>query len=163
MPTMEECTDVYDGTHVSISFSSVAFSSSLTTGRDLSAFWVVDSAYSINITVFLGDFITFEPPSGSSRIGSVGVNVHGIGTVGLTISLVFGQIIHRTIHAMCTPDLSSRSAHRIKRLLIVSWMQSYCGHECLFSTDFDLGLLVVPKGMRVLKLSGNGLYMLSNC
>jgi hypothetical protein len=37
MPALEECTDVYDDTKVSISFTSVAFFSSLTPGRDLSA------------------------------------------------------------------------------------------------------------------------------
>jgi hypothetical protein len=35
VPTLEKCTGVYDDTEVSLSFSSVAFSSSLTPGRDL--------------------------------------------------------------------------------------------------------------------------------
>jgi hypothetical protein len=41
---LEECTNEYDDTEVSVPFSSVAFSSSLAPGRDLSQFWVVDSA-----------------------------------------------------------------------------------------------------------------------
>jgi hypothetical protein len=36
LPTLEECTDEYDDTEVSVPFSLVAFSSSLTPGRDLS-------------------------------------------------------------------------------------------------------------------------------
>jgi hypothetical protein len=63
MPTMQDCTCEYDDTEVSVPFSSVAFSSSLTPGHDLSQFWVVDSACSINLTAFRGDFATFIPPS----------------------------------------------------------------------------------------------------
>jgi hypothetical protein len=37
-PTLEECTDEYDDTEVSVPFSYVAFSSSLTPGRNLSQF-----------------------------------------------------------------------------------------------------------------------------
>jgi hypothetical protein len=62
LPTLEGCTDEYDDTEVSVPFSSVAFSSSLTPGRDLSQFWVVDSACSINLTAFRGDFVTSPPP-----------------------------------------------------------------------------------------------------
>jgi hypothetical protein len=42
LPTLEDCTDEYDDTEVSIPFISVAFLYSLTSGRDLSQFWVVD-------------------------------------------------------------------------------------------------------------------------
>jgi hypothetical protein len=62
LPTLEECTDEYDDTEVSVPFSSVAFSSSLTLGRNLSQFWVVDSACSINLTAFKSDFVRFTPP-----------------------------------------------------------------------------------------------------
>jgi hypothetical protein len=62
LPTLEECTE-YDDTEVSVPFSSVAFSSSVTPGRNLSQFWVVDSACSINLTAFKGDFVRFTPPS----------------------------------------------------------------------------------------------------
>jgi hypothetical protein len=62
IPTLEDCTDECDDTEVSVPFISVAFSSSLTPGRDLSQFWVVDSACSINLTAFRGDFVTFTPP-----------------------------------------------------------------------------------------------------
>jgi hypothetical protein len=36
LPTLEDCTDEYDDTEVSVPFNSVAFSSSITLGRDLS-------------------------------------------------------------------------------------------------------------------------------
>jgi hypothetical protein len=62
LPTLEDCTDEHDDTEVSIPFISVAFSSPLTPGHDLSQFWVVDSACSINLTVFRDDFVTFNPP-----------------------------------------------------------------------------------------------------
>jgi hypothetical protein len=62
LPTLEDCTDEYDDTEVSVPFSSVAFSSSLTPGRDLSQLWVVYSACSINLTAFRGDFAMFTPP-----------------------------------------------------------------------------------------------------
>jgi hypothetical protein len=38
LPTLEDCTDDYDDTEVSVPFSYVAFSSSLTPGRDPSQF-----------------------------------------------------------------------------------------------------------------------------
>jgi hypothetical protein len=140
---------VYDDTEVSLSFHSVAFSSSLAPGRDLSIFRVVDSACSINLTTCRDDFVTFEPPSGSTRIAGVGAHVHGSGIVRLAIPRVSGHIIH----ALFALDLSSRSAQRIGRLLIGSWMQSHCGCEFLFPADYDIGLLVVPTRMGVLKPS----------
>jgi hypothetical protein len=45
---------------------------------------------------------------------------------------------------MFTPDLSSRCALRIGRLLSVRWMQSHNGREFVFPTDYDSGLVVVP-------------------
>jgi hypothetical protein len=62
LPTLEECTDEYDDTEVSVPSSSVTFSSFLTPGRNLSQFLVVDSACSINLTAFRGDFVGFTPP-----------------------------------------------------------------------------------------------------
>jgi hypothetical protein len=61
---------------------------------------------------------------------------------------------------MYTPDLSSRYAQRIGRLLSVTWMKSHSGCEFLFPNDSDTCLLVVPAGMGVLEPSGNGLYLL---
>jgi hypothetical protein len=52
LPTLEECTDKYDDAEVSVRFSFVAFSSSITHGRDLPQYWVVESACSINLTAF---------------------------------------------------------------------------------------------------------------
>jgi hypothetical protein len=79
LPTLEDCTDEYDDTEVSVPFSSIAFSSSLTPGRELSQFWVVNSACSINLTAFRSDLTTFMPPSAPSRVGGVGVDVKGSG------------------------------------------------------------------------------------
>jgi hypothetical protein len=144
LPTLEDCTDEYDDTEVSVPFSSVAFSPSLTPGRDLSQFWVVDSACSINLTAFRGDFVTSPPPSAPSRVGGVGVDVKGSGSVRIAVRLAYGLLIHRTINAIHTPCMSSRSTQRIGRLLSVRWMQSHSGCEFIFPTDCDNGLLVVP-------------------
>jgi hypothetical protein len=54
---------------------------------------------------------------------------------------------------MYTPDLSSRFAQRIGRLLSVSWMQSHNGCEFIFPTDSDTDLLVVPTEIGVLEVS----------
>jgi hypothetical protein len=126
MPTLEDCIDEYDDTEVSVPFNSVAFSSSLSPGRDLSQFWVIDSAC-FNLTAFRGDFTTCAPPSAPSRVGGVGVDVKGSGSMRISVWLASGQLIHRTVHALYTPDMSSRSAQRIGRLLSVIWMQSHSG------------------------------------
>jgi hypothetical protein len=81
MPTLEECTDDFDDTEVSVPFSSVALSSSFAPGRDLSQFWVVDSACSINLDAFRRDFVTLYPPATPSRVGGAGVDVKGNSTV----------------------------------------------------------------------------------
>jgi hypothetical protein len=91
-----------------------------------------------------------HPPSTRSRVGGVGVDVKGMGLVRMSIRLASGQFIHRTIHALYTPDLSSRNAQRIGRLLSVIWMQSHSDCAFLFPTDFDTSRLVVPTGMSVL-------------
>jgi hypothetical protein len=144
LPTLEDCTIEYDDTEVNVPFNSVAFSSSFTHGRDLSQFWVVDSACSINLTVFRGDFSTFTPPSAPSRVGGVGVDVKGSGSVRISIPLAYDHTIHRTIHAMYTPYISSRFAQRIGILLSVNWMQSHSGCDFLVPTDSDTRLLMVP-------------------
>jgi hypothetical protein len=117
LPIFEDCTDEYYDTEVSVPFTSDVFSSSITSDRDLSQHWVVDSAYSINLTAFRTDFSTFALPSTRSRVGGVGVDVKGSGSVRMSIRLACGHVIHRTIHALYTPDLSSRSTQRIGRLL----------------------------------------------
>jgi hypothetical protein len=132
LPTLEDWTYEYDDIEVSVPFNSVAFSSSLAPGRDLSQFWVVDSACSINLTALRSDFVTFATPSALSCVGGVGVDVKGSGQVRISIRLAFGQTILRTIHALYTPDLSSRFAQHIGRLLSVSWMQSHNGCEFLY-------------------------------
>jgi hypothetical protein len=90
MPTLEKFTKELDDSKVSVPFTFVAFSSSITPSRDLSQFWVVDSACSINLTAFRYDFITFNPPATPSRVGMVGVDVKGGGRVRLSILLASG-------------------------------------------------------------------------
>jgi hypothetical protein len=100
------------------------------------------------------------PPSAPSRVGGVGVDVKGGGSVRISVRLASGQLNHRTVHALYTPDMSSPSAKRIDRLLSVSWMQSHSGSEFLFPTNTDTGLLVVPTRMGVLEPSCNCIYLL---
>jgi hypothetical protein len=90
LPTLEECTNEYDDTEVSVPSTSAAFSSSITPGRDLSQYWVVDSAYSINFTAFRIDFSTFTPPSTRFRVGGVGIDVKGSVSVRMSIRLASG-------------------------------------------------------------------------
>jgi hypothetical protein len=90
LPTLADCADDYDDDEVSVPFSSVAFSSSLAPSRNLSQLWVVDSASSINITAFRDDFVKFTPPSAPSRVGGVGVDVKGSGSMRISVKLAFG-------------------------------------------------------------------------
>jgi hypothetical protein len=119
MPILEECTDEFDDSKVNGSFTSIAFSSLITPGRNFSQFWAVDSACSINLTAFRHYFVTFDQPDTPSRVGGVGVDVKASGTVRLSILLASIRIIHRIVHVLYTLDLSSRSAQRIGRLLSV--------------------------------------------
>jgi hypothetical protein len=130
-PSERDCTDEYDDTEVGTTFCSVALSASTPPGRDLSNLMVIDSACSINLTAFRSDFVSFDPPSGTSRVGGVGVDVLRSGNVEISIPLVSGQTIRRTFHALYTPDLSARSAQRIGRLLSVSSMHFHNGCEFL--------------------------------
>jgi hypothetical protein len=85
-----------------------------------------------------------SPPSAPSRVGGVGVDVKDSGYVRISVRLASGELIHRTLHALYTPDMSSRSAQRIGMLLSISWMQSHNGCEFVFPTDSDTSILVVP-------------------
>jgi hypothetical protein len=93
-------------------------------------------------------------------VGGVGVDVKGSGYVRIFVRLVSGPLIHRTLYALYTHDMSSRCAQRIGRLLDVSWVQSHSGCEFVFPTDSETCLLVVPTCVGVLEPSGNGLYLL---
>ena len=84
----------------------------------------------------------FTPPSAPTRIGGVGVDVKCNGSVRISVRLATCLLIHRIVHALYTPGLSSRYAQGIGRLLSVSWTHSGC--EFFFPYDFDIGLLVVP-------------------
>jgi hypothetical protein len=90
LPALEDCADDYDDDEVSVPFIYVAFSSSLAPGRNLSQFWVVDSACSISLTAFRDDFVEFTPPSAPSRVGGVGVDVKGSGPVRISVRLASG-------------------------------------------------------------------------
>jgi hypothetical protein len=100
--------DEYDDTEVGTSFASVAFASAASTVADLSDYWVVDSACSVNLTSFRSDFSEFHPSSRRSTVGGVGVTVQGSGTVRIPICLISGRTVFRRVHALYTPDLSSR-------------------------------------------------------
>jgi hypothetical protein len=45
-----------------------------------------------------GDFVTFEPSSGSSRVCGLGVDVLGSGTIQIAIPIVYGQIVRCNVH-----------------------------------------------------------------
>jgi hypothetical protein len=68
LPTPKDFADDCDDDEMSVPFNSLAFSSSLAPNRNLSQFWVVDSACSINLTALRDDFVEFTPPSASSRM-----------------------------------------------------------------------------------------------
>jgi hypothetical protein len=135
--------DEYDGTEVGTSFASVAFASATAHVADLSDYWVVDSACSVNLTSFQSDFPEFHSSSRRSTVGGVGVTVQGSRTVRIPICLISGRTVFRRVHALYTPDLSSRYAQRISRLLSVSWMQKHSGCEFSFPTNTDSGMLLV--------------------
>jgi hypothetical protein len=122
--------------------------------------WVIDYTYSINLTGFRSYFVKFNPPTVPSRVGGVSVDVNGSGTVQITVPLAYGLSIYRTIRALYTPDMQTRSAQRIGRLLNVNWMQTHCDREYVCSTLSKTGMLMVPTGIDVLTPSGNGLYLL---
>jgi hypothetical protein len=86
--------------------------------------------------------------------------VQGSGTVRIPICLVSGQTVFRRVKALYTPNLSSRYAQNISRLLSVSWMQKHSGCKFSFPTNIDSGMLHVTTRMGMLIPSGNGLYLL---
>ena len=100
---------------MSVPFSFVAFSSSLTPGRDLSQFWVANSACSINLTAFRSDYVTFDPPSVSSRVGGVSGTIHALISKGYTEMPspgLIGDISH-----IYTPVLPEQRAPAVYPLL----------------------------------------------
>jgi hypothetical protein len=92
-------------------------------------------------------------------MGGVGVDVRGSDKVQIAFFVVSREIMHRIVHALYTPDRSSRYPQRIGRLLSVNSMQSHNGCGFNFSTDSQVGVLLVPTGIGVLKPPGNGLYL----
>jgi hypothetical protein len=152
--------DEFDDTKVGISFAFVAFTSSASSIADMSYYWVVDSACSVNLNAFRSDFSEFHPSSRRNTVGGVGVTVQGSGTVRIPICLVSGQTAFRRVHALYILDLSSRSAQHISRLLSVSLMQKHSGCELSFPTNTDSGMLLVTTGIGMLIPSGNGLHLL---
>jgi hypothetical protein len=142
-PREYDMEDEYDDIAVSTSFAYVAFASSPSYVGDLSGYWVVYSAYSVNLTAFRSDFLDFHPPSRRSTYGGVGVTVQGSGTVRIPMYLVSGQTVFRRVHALNAPDLSARYAHNISRLLSVSWMQKHSRCEFEFPTNTYSGMLLV--------------------
>jgi hypothetical protein len=152
--------DEYDDTEVSVSLTSVAFTSSASSVANLSDYSVVDSAYSVSLTAFRSDFSEFNPSSRHSTVGGVGVSVKDSGLVRAPIYLVSCQKVVRHVHALYTPDLSLGAAQKISRLLSVSYMQKQCGCEFSFPTNSDSSMLLATTFMGMLVPSGNGLYLL---
>jgi hypothetical protein len=110
----------YDDTGVCVSFTSVAFTSHSSSFIDLSIYWVVDSACSVNLTTFRYDFPKLSPSSRHSTIGGVGLSVLGRGIVRVPICFVSCKTVFRHVHSLYTLDLSSRSAQKTRRLLSVT-------------------------------------------
>jgi hypothetical protein len=120
---------------------------------------VVDSACSINLTTFQIDFVTFAPPTVPSRVGGVGRDDKGIGSVHISIMLASGHAIHRTIHALYTPTFHLA----MPSTLVASSMSVGCnciavGNPVFLVTLTLASLIMVPTWMGVLEPSGNGLY-----
>jgi hypothetical protein len=142
-PVEYDMEDEYDDTAVSVSFTSIAFTSLASSIADMSDYWVVDSACSVNLTAFRSDFYEFNPSSRHSTVGGVGVSVKGIGFVRVPICLVSGQTDVRHVRALNTHGLSSRSAQKISRLQSVSWMPKHSGCELSFPTNSDNGMMLI--------------------
>jgi hypothetical protein len=102
LPTLEECTDEYDDTEVSVPFSSVAFSSSLTPSRNLSQFWVVDSACSINLTAFKSDFVRFTPPPLPRALEGLALTSRAVAPSGFQSCLPLASLF-TALSMRCTP------------------------------------------------------------
>jgi hypothetical protein len=119
-PLEYDMQDEYDDTEVSVSFTSIAFASPASSIVDMSDYWVVDSACSVNLTAFRSDFFEFNPSSRHNTVGGVGVSVKGSGLVRVPICLVSGESVIRHGHAVYTPYLSSRSDQKSSRLMSVS-------------------------------------------
>jgi hypothetical protein len=158
-PLEYDMQDEYDDTEVSVSLTSVAFTSPASSVANLSDYSVVDSACSVSLTAFRYDFSEFNPSFRHSTVGGVGVSVMDSGLVRAPICLVSGQTVVRHVHALYTPDLSSGAAQKISRLLSVSWMQKHSGCELSFPTTSDSSMLLVTTGMGML-VPRNGLYLL---
>jgi hypothetical protein len=149
--------DECDDTEVSTSFAYVAFASFASSVANLSDYWVVDSACSVNLTAFRSDFSECHSSSSRSTVCGVGVTKQGSGIARIPICVVSGQTVFRCVHALYTPDLSSRSAQHVNRLLSVIWMQKHFGCEFSFPTNSDSGMLLVTTRMGMLIPLGNGL------
>jgi hypothetical protein len=102
--------DEYDDNAASVSFASIAFTSSAPSLAILFDYWVVDSACSVSLTMFWSDLIDFQPPSRMSKVGGVGITLIGSGIIRVHVCLVSGQTVFRLVHALCMHDLTSRSA-----------------------------------------------------
>jgi hypothetical protein len=117
----------YNDTKVSAPLSSVALTSSLTPGRDVLQFSVVDSASSINLIAFRDEIVSFESSSGSSRVGGVGIDVMGSGTVYIVNVKIEGAIRKKCVHSVsviaCNLTFSkclALTCHRTRTHFVVS-------------------------------------------
>jgi hypothetical protein len=141
-PSEMECIDEYDDTEVSATFCSIAFSAYATPGRDLSQFWAVDSACSINLAAFRSKFVSFDPPSGTSRVGVWVLMCVGAATLRLPSHLYPGRshvakftrgipvtcrhAMHSAlaaflVSARCNPTSAVKSFFLVTRMLDCCW------------------------------------------
>jgi hypothetical protein len=116
LPTLEDCTDEYDDTEVSVPFSYVAFSSSIAHGRDLSQHWVVDSACSINLTAFR----SIDPRSPSPRRALAWVELVSMSMAVVPCACPFGWLMARLSTARFT-----RCTHPTSYLALLSASAAY--------------------------------------
>jgi hypothetical protein len=140
LPTLEDCTDEYVDTEVSVPFSSVAFSSSIAHGRDLSQHWVVDFACSIKLTAF-------RSRSTRPRRALAWVELVSMSKAVVPCACPFGWPLATLSTARFT-----RCIHPTSHLALLSTSADYlvsvgnCPTAAVtFPTDSDNGLLVVPK------------------
>jgi hypothetical protein len=152
--------DKYDDTTAIISYAYVAFASSHSSIIDMSGYLVVESTCLVNLTTFRSDLTDFQPPFRLTRVGGVCVIVKGSGTIRVAICIGSRQTVFRLVHALHTHDLTSRSAHHIGHVLIVSLMLKHSGCEFLFPTNSDSGMLLFTTEMGMPVPYGNGLYLL---
>jgi hypothetical protein len=134
-PSDEECADPYYDREVSVSFSSIVFSTTLTPGKVFSLFKVVNSAGLIsNLYVFRSDFVSFELPA---SVGLVLMFVAAAPSESQLLLFLGGSF---TVQCMHFTRLACRRALHIAS--VVSKMQGGCKQTVGVSSYFPLILML---------------------